>query len=171
MATSLATNLSLILKLVYTNPLSLSTPDDTMTLTVADSMANGVAADQCDIAWHDRRTATAAPDDLDVFDAAGGELFDPFGNDIAMAKVKGVCIHNRSTTAGETLTIGAVGGAEELMLFGLATSTYVLGPDGIFFIWEPCLAAHAAGAGNDHLRIDPGANTIIYDVVIYGTTA
>lgn len=166
MATSLSTSLTMYLRHEFTNDLDLSTTSDPMTLDLKDTMTNGTILNQCDQAWHDQRTVTAAAENIDI----AGVLANSFNTVLTFAKIKGLFIHNRSTTPGENLTIGAAG-ANELMIFGAAADTKVIGPDGIFFIWEPSLAGITGGAGADLLKIDPGAATITYDIVILGTSA
>ena len=165
MATSLTTTLTFVLKTFYTNALDLSIPNDPMNLDLKDSFANGVIIDTADMVWHDRRSAAAANDPID-FSAA---LTGPLGTVLTFAKIKSIAIHNRSVTIGDFLTIG--GGANEFPLFVAAGDQYAIGPNNIFFIWDPSLAARAVGAGTDTLNVNPGANTIEYDIVVIGTTA
>jgi hypothetical protein len=135
--------------------------------TTADAFASGTAIDQADLAWWDTARNLAATSE--THDLAGG-LTDPFGATITMARVKGLYIKNNSTTVGETLKIG--GGSNPFLLFDNASDIYELGPNGIFFVWEPSAAALPVTASTgDLLKIDSGAATFTYDIVIIGASA
>ena len=107
---------------------------------------------------------------VENLDLAGG-LTDAFGVTLTFAKIKAIAIHNLSVTPGEVLKIGGHASAA-FPLFDNATDIYPLGPNGIFFIWEPSLAGKVVTATTaDLLKIDSGAATIQYDIVIIGTSA
>ena len=169
MATNLTTNLTLRLLTVFEDDLDLSDPKDTLNIDWKDSLANGTGTDQADVIWHDQRTVTGASEDIDL---AGNVLFkDAFGNTITFVKVKAVFIHNTSTTATETLSVGGAAGTQFSNWVGAVNDEVNVGPDGLFMLWSPT-DGYAVGAGaTDLLKIDPGADTIIYDIVIIGTSA
>ncbi|MCI0351567.1 MAG: hypothetical protein L0Z53_19260 [Acidobacteriales bacterium] len=163
----LSSNLSLAINWNHTSALDLSTVTDNATVDYGDSLASGTGLDQCDLKFHDRRTLSATTEELDL----AGSLTDAFGQTITFAKVKGILIHNRNTTAGQTLIIGGAA-ANAFPLFTDVTDKYTLGPDGKFLAWEPSLAGKAVTAGTgDKLKLDAGANTVTYDIVIFGTSA
>jgi len=46
-----------------------------------------------------------------------------------------------------------------------------VGPDGYLLVWSPIDGYAVTATSADILQIDPGANTIAYDIVIIGTSA
>lgn len=127
---------------------------------------DGTAIDEVDGWWRDRRTVTAAAEDLDL----RGGLTDGFGVAIAFAKLKVLIIRNRSIVAGETLSIG--GDAASVPLFGAVNDILKIGPGGINIWINPSLAGIAVTATTgDIIQVDPGAATIEYDVIIGGIKA
>ena len=166
MATALTANLTFRLRTVYTDDNDLSDPQDATILSWDDALTNGTAANQSDYIWHDRRTATAAPDDIDLFNLT---CVDAFGTVLSFATVKGIFIRNRSTTSDEELSIG--GDAAPFVNWVAAANDIVnIGPGGIFLLWSP-IDGYAVAGGSDVLQIDPGTATIDYDIVIIGTSA
>ncbi len=167
MATSLTTVLQFVMTHTYTNALDLSTPADEFRLDLSDTLANGTGADQADQVWHDRRTLAATTENLDL----AGSLTNAFGSTLTFALIKGLLVHNRQTTAGETLTIGGAASAA-FLLFNDATDKYVLGPNGIFFVWKPCAAGRAVTTTSaDILKMDAGTASVSYDIWIIGASA
>lgn len=163
---TLATELSLALSWNYASAADLSTARDRKTFTTSDTLATGTGANQSDLIFHDTRTATAAPDDLDL---AGG-LTDPLGNTLTFAEITGIFIHNKSETATEVLSIGA--DANGLVNWvGAVNDIVKIGPEGILFVWNPRDGYAVTADTGDILQVDPGADTIEYDVVIIGRSA
>lgn len=129
---------------------------------------DGTTANKADLVWSAKGRSLAAT--TENIDLAGG-LTDEFGNTITFAEITAIYIHNKNTTAGETLTIGGAG-ANTFLLFADATDKFVIDPDGKFFFDSPSAAAKAVTAGTgDILLIDAGAATITYDIVIVGRSA
>ena len=146
----------------FTSALDLSTPIDTLNLIKSKIFTNGTGTDQVNSRFHDTRTVTGAPENLDL---AGG-ITDSFGVVITFTTVKLLFIHNKATTTANTLSIegsfvnnGIVTASEDL----------VLGPDGILFLTSPMDGYTVTAGTGDILTVDPGANTITYDIVIAGT--
>lgn len=167
MATSLSATLSFILNWTFTNALDLSTTSDSARLNKGDTLANGTGLDQADQLWHDTRSLAATTENLDL---AGG-ITNAFGTTVTFARVKGILIHNKNTTAGHTLTIGGASSAA-FVLFVDTSDKYAIGPNGVFFAWEPSAAGKVVTATTaDILKMDAGANTIAYDIWIIGATA
>jgi len=174
---TLAVSLSLSLRTALTRT-DLDTPSpgsrsvvDNMLLNINDSLTDGTVIDEADVVWHDIRTVNNADDDLDLH--TSGTCDDPWGTAITMVKLKGLLIHNKETDVGHYLEIGAV--ANGVNIFGTpATDLIHLGPNGIFFWWDPSLAGVAVADGaSDILRISSSTSgeSIEYDIVIIGTSA
>lgn len=167
MATDLTANALVRLRTTYLNILDMTNTRDALDESWADTLTNGAGTDEADVIWHDRRTATAAADDIDLHTS----LSDVYGNAATFATIKCIAIHNRSTMTTENLAIGADAGAP----FGnwvanAATDILNVGPDGILFIWSPRDPYPVVDTTADVLQIDPGADTIEYDIMIIGTS-
>ena len=167
MAATLASNLDLTLRGTYANVLDLLTASANFSVGKSDEMSNGTGAvDTSDLLFTDTRTLATTSESLDL---AGG-LTDSFGNALTFARVKCLLIHNKSTTVGQTVTIGGAA-SNQFLLFADATDKYVLGPNGIFLFWEPSAAGKVVTASTgDLLKIETSAS-ISYDIVIIGSSA
>lgn len=169
MATSLSTTLTLTLRHTLTNALDLSTPTDELTGSYSqwgDSMTNGTSTDQVNEAWHDERTLAATSETLDLTSG----LTNPLGLALAFTGIKLLAIYNTTTTASANLTVGAAASNIISGLFGDSSDTIVIPPDGRF-IWYSPRAACAVDATHKNLKLNSGASTIVYRIVIWGTKA
>lgn len=136
-------------------------------MDLAKSFGVGSALDECDVAWADERTLAATSEELDL---AGG-LTDDFGSAFSFAKVKVVAIRNLATTAGHVLEVGGAA-SNAFLLLKAANDVDQIGPDGRRLFVEPSLAGKAVTASTaDKLKIDSGANTITYQILIAGVKA
>lgn len=166
MPTTLATNLIFRITTVYTDDNDLSDPSDTTLLRWDDALTNGTGDNQADYIWHDRRTATAAADDIDLVNLT---CDDAFGTRLSFVTIKGIFIRNRTTTTDHALAVGG-DAAPFVNWVGAGNDILNIGPDGLFMLWSP-IDGYAVAGGADVLQIDPGANTIEYDIIIIGTSA
>lgn len=139
------------------------------TVTFSDSLTSGVAIDTADTLWVSAANAISGSA-TNSHDLAGG-LTDAYGNTLTFVKVKGLLIHNLSTSAGDTLTVG--GNANAVPIFGTASHTHTIGPNGVLLIQEPSLAGIAVTATTgDILDITEDAgNANTYDIAIWGTSS
>jgi hypothetical protein len=168
MATTLTTTLTLLLEAVAQQEgVDLSTPEDRLSLDKSDRLADGISTDQADVLWHDTRTLAATSEDLDL----AGSLTDGMGNTVTFAAVKGILIHNTNTTAGETLTLGGAASSAFASIFGDSSDKLVIRPDGLALLWAPRVGYTVTAGTGDKLKVDAGAATIIYDILIVGTSA
>lgn len=145
------------------------TPSLPVNFSDTQQYADGTALDQADIIWIDKdRILNATTEEIDL----SGSLSDVWGDGVVFAKVNGLYIHNKQTTAGETLKVGGAA-ANAFLLFDDATDIYTIGPDGTLFISEPSLAGKAVTAGTgDLLKLDAGATAnLTFDIVIWGRSA
>lgn len=169
MTTSLTSQLRLTLGWQYQNTLDLSTVADNGSIQLDDDLENGSGLDQANLVWHDRRTlAAAANDDLDL----AGVLSSGFGQTVSFAKLKGMLIHNRATSAGEVLHIG--GGSNPISdWIGASGDIVKVGPNGILLLWNPSLAGYAVTASTaDILRItNAGSGSVDYDILLLGVSS
>ncbi len=146
----------------------LSTPNDTLILNLADALASGTAIDQADLLFHDERTLAATSEELDL---AGG-LTSSFGATLTFVKIKGILIRNTSETAGDILAVGGAAANAFANWVGNTSDIVNVGPNGFLLLWNPSLAGYGVTAGTaDLLKIDAGANTITYEIMLIGTSA
>ena len=112
MATELRTELNVVMSWLYRNIDTDSGREtrDANAISIKDVLENGVVLDTADKIWYDRRTVNdAANDDLDL----SGGVTDAFGTALSFAKVKGLLVNNRNTTAAQNLLVG--GGSAPLV--------------------------------------------------------
>jgi hypothetical protein len=167
MATSLTSKLALTLTGTYTDDLDLQDVACNLRHSINDDLANGTAADQADLIFHDQRTLTATSEELDL---AGG-LTDAFGNTLTFVKIKALLIHNKSTTATEDLLVGGAAANAFIDWVASATDIVTVQPNAVFLLWSPNDGYTVTAATGDLLKIDSGADTITYDIIIIGTSA
>lgn len=135
------------------------------------NQTSGVTINKQDQAWYDkgRTLAASASEELDL---AGG-LTDPFGDAITFALIKGIYIKNNSVTAGDILRVG--GAASNAFPLFVDTSDKIdVNPGSVLLISDPSLAARTVTASTgDLLKIEEvgGANTVNFDIAIWGTKA
>ncbi len=142
-------------------------PSNTLTFTYTKNWVDGTAVDQSDLIWIDKdRNLNATTEEIDL----SGSLTDAFGDTVAFNFVTGMYIWNKNTTATETLKVGG-SATNAFPLFDNSTDIYEIGPDGVFFVNEPSLAAKNVTAGTgDLLKLDAGAANITFDIAIWGRT-
>lgn len=175
MARSLTANLSVGFRWNYQETTDLATAGSSEGLTITDALTSGITLDKADRLFADTRSVTASGnDDIDL----SGSLTDPLGQTVTFGKIKGILLHNKSTTAGDILQISGDGtqGFTTWLKDSNANSAHgvKVGPDGVFTLWNPSLAAYSVTATTaDILRITElgGANTVSYDLVLIGTNS
>ena len=165
MASSLSVKWTNSLKWEMTNALDLSTPNDYGTLDLKDDLANGTGTDQADEVWHDERTLAAASETLDLTSLAGG----PWGSTKAFASIKAIFIKNTGTTTGEDLTVGGAAANAWCAMFADSTDKAKVMPNGVLAWWSPTDAETVDGT-HKNLKIDAGAASITYKIVIVGVS-
>lgn len=136
-------------------------------LVEALTWLGGTGASQIDTVWSDTRTASATPDTLDL----RGSLTGANGATLNFAEIVLIVIINRATTAGYLLTVGDAASNPIASIMEAATHRLNIGPSGAGILWNP-IDGYATTAGSaDVLQIDPGANSIEYDIFIAGRSA
>jgi len=136
---------------------------------VSTEWISGTGDAMADLSFSDRRSAAAAADAIDL----RGSLVGAFGNVLSFVEVKLILIVNRATTSTHVLSVGAGSNPAFSGLFG-ATGDIIKVAAGGTFLWiapyDGSGLLTTAGTA-DILTIDPGANTISYDIVILGASA
>lgn len=152
---------------VVTGGTLLNTPADVYTFIMDFTWQSGTAINNADLVWASSRSLAATNETLTF---AGGSVSDVFGTALTFVKIKLIAIRNLATTAGFNLTVGNA--LHPLPLFSAGTATMTIGPDGRWFRAEPSLAGIAVGSGaTDSIKIDAGANTVPYQILVIGTDA
>jgi hypothetical protein len=151
--------------------LDLANVVDASSVTYSDSLTDGTTAGLADVIWHDTRALAATTnDDLDLT-ALTQSIY---GSTVTktFAKVRGLLIINLSTTAGDDLEIGGSGGNEWNVPFGATGDKIEVRANGTLLLAAPEDGYAVTNSSADILRIrNPGANTINYKIVIWGTSA
>jgi len=129
---------------------------------LSQTWTSGTGANQANQWFADRRTVTAASENLDMF----GGLTDALGVTINFATIREIVILNRSTTTAEILTIS---GTALTNILGGTSPTVKIGPGGKWVQGSPIDGFTITDTSADVLTIDPGAATITYDIFIIGT--
>lgn len=172
MSDTLSCEIRASLAWLFQDALDLSIVSDASKLDIVKTLADGVGADQADKIWHDERTVAAgANDDLQLSALAHAV----FGNSlvIGLARLKAVLLVNTSTTAGDRLRLdSSVANACTGPFSGSATSKIEVGPDSALLLSSKRDGWTVTPATADMLRIsNPGANAIMYKIVLVGTSS
>jgi len=163
------TSVSLTVRSTMSESLDLKTRQAALAFSRSIAFDNGTGAGQADKVWDDTRTITASgTDDIDL----AGVLLDAFGAVATFVKVKGIFV---AAAAGNTnnVVVGAAAATQFVGPFGAATHTIAITP-GNFWCVTNNGAGWTVGAGaSDLLRVanSAGGTSVIYDIVILGTSA
>lgn len=156
------------LRVFETGSGDLATPRADHFLEFAKDLASGTTSGSCDRVFSDTRTLTATSESLDL----SGSLTSLIGAALSYVTVHLIAIQN--THAMAALTIGNAASPAYANLFGAATHTLVVPPGG-FFLWVAPLASASGltvtNSSADLLKIDAGAATITYKILILGRSA
>lgn len=108
-------------------------------------------------------SAAATPTDIDLTAVVNVDGTTGF------ATVRAIFIFNDSTTDAHTLTTGAGTNPFKTYLGG-TSPTLAIDPGGVFMLLKPLGAAGhtVTNSSNDIIRLDPGANTVPYRIIVVG---
>lgn len=141
--------------------IGLTTDNVSETLGVSLSFTNGTGAGKVNERWTKGATATAAAVTYTL-----SSLTDALGRTIAFTKVRALLIVNKGTNA---LTVGDAGTNPWVAPFGGATQTVTVPAGGALLLLAPDASGLAVTASSsDQLKIDPGANTVEFEISIVG---
>lgn len=136
--------------------------------SLALAWISGTTDNKADSVFSDSGSAAGAAVNLDL----RGALVGVYGT-VSSVETKLIYIRNKATTSGYTLTVGAGTNGAFAGLFADATDKIVIQPGGAF-LWIAPLDGNnlATTAGTaDILKLDPGSNTVAYDIIIVGASA
>ncbi len=163
----LATSIDVSLKARETEAADLGTSRLIHSLVQNLYYPTGAGASQLDVVYHASASAAAAADTYDVLGSLSSVLT---GDAISFVTLCGIIVVNKSTTSTELLTIGA-GSNPITGLWAASGDAIKIGPGGVF-LWLDVQDGITPVAGTgDVLTIDPGADTISYDLALLGRSA
>lgn len=135
-----------------------------ISVTGNQDYTDGSGDNQGDVIVFIRDSAAAAPDSHDLYDS----LVDIYGNAVTLAKIREIWVRNLSTTSGETL---ALGGNIFVVMGSDANDTPIVHPSGEWYMGAPLDGYVVTDASAHILTLEPGANTIPYDLRLIGVKA
>ena len=129
------------------------------------SYASGVTDNKFDCAWSDSGTLAATATTIDLVGSLTRVLG---GATISAAELCGVFIKNTSTTAASVLIVGNGTNAAYGGMFGATGHTITVPASGKFEWFAPLDGGGVAltGGSADTLKIDSGAATISYSILL-----
>lgn len=128
----------------------------------------GDGDNEINLIYHATLIGRAAPVLLDLTD---GTLIDEFGGTLNFSHVKGLRVINLDDTNGLDV-LGPEAAADSMLTILVPAGADVVDhlyipPLGEVSLVNP-LAGWATAAGADRIEIDPGGNTVVFDVIIVG---
>ena len=139
----------------------LSPPTASIGIANSNDYTTGSGANQVNAWYATTRSAAAAADTIDL----DADLADAFGTTLVFTSIKEIWIINRSTASGEDLTIS---GDAMLAFVGNNAHQAKAAAGGMWHQSAPVDGFAISSPDQDVLSIDPGANTISYDLIIAG---
>lgn len=122
----------------------------------------GTGDGQIDLIWGRTVTLTATSATYDLT-----SLTDAFGASVNFAHVKYLLIKNSSTT--DSLTVGNATSNPFAGWLSSGTTTETVGPGGILLKTDPKVGRATSGSSKN-LKIDSGAATITFSILLAGTS-
>ena len=125
------------------------------------------APTDANLLYNDRLTiSNCGATDLDL----AGSLENQIGETLTFAKVYGIYVHNRSSTASDKVHIG--GDANSVPIFGAVADYLIIGPGGCLLAIDPTDGWTVTASTGDIIEIsNPGGNDIDCDVAILGKSS
>lgn len=145
-------------------------------ITLRKALLNGVGAGKANVVYGPKRRtlASGTAEELDL----SGSLTDPHGDPAVFARVHLLYIYNtkKETDVGANLELGGVvGTVENWKLFKSTDDIYILGPGGMFLIFEPSAAGKVVTATTEDLlriaNVSSPAASISYDILVVGASS
>jgi|TARA_R100001530_G_scaffold124435_2_gene92632 hypothetical protein len=167
MASTVKTDFTLTLKAKEEESNDLGTSRMTHNLAVSSFFAAGSTASKFDRVYSDSGSAAGSAVAIDVLGGLSSVLTGDAGSFVTL---NGILIRNKSTTSTEILSIG--GGSNPIVgCWGATGDLIKLGPGGTFVWLDPVDGVTPVAGTGDILTLDPGSDTISYDVVLLGRSA
>ncbi len=131
-------------------------------LNYNQALGNGTGNNQASTYYHNQNSVAAS---YDLFDLTN--IVDINGNTVTFVLIREIIIKNNSTTSGQILTIS---GNFIDTLHDVVDTGFILDPSGVYLMTSPLDGFGVTNAVSDQIMIDPGVNTISYDLSLVGTT-
>lgn len=147
------------------NSLDLETAKAIINKRIQQTITNGTGANQAQQHWSDIRTLAGTSETLDL----AGALTNAFGSTVTFATLRAIIIRNLSSTAGHDLIVGGAA-APIAGLFGDAASDKLkIRAGGTLVLLAPLDGYTITATSADGLKLDSGANTFNYEIILIGT--
>ena len=163
---AVAGSLSFALALNETSANDLGTATMPHALAAAYAVTSGTTDNKMDLIYSDNNSLVATTVNIDVRGALSAALG---GTSISMVEVRLIIIKNKGTTV---LTLGNGTNPAWAGLFGGTAHTLSIPPG--LFVWyctTDGIGLQTTAATADILKLDSGASTVEYDIVIGGVSA
>jgi hypothetical protein len=133
-------------------------------LSVALAFAAGVGALKIQYTWTVSATATATPVTYTL-----SALTDGLGRSVPLTKVHAIVIAHLGTTDAQPLTVGGAASNPWVAPFADVSDKLKIAAGGVLALAGPLATGYAVASGSsDQLKLDPGANTIPFKILIMG---
>jgi hypothetical protein len=171
MPDTLAVDIKASFSWLFSEVLNLNNVNDNGKLEYAQSLTDGVGADQADVIFHDQRSVGGGTnEDLDLTSL----VHSIFGSLVtySFAKVKAILVINLSATAADVLRVGGAGAgvAFATPFNGSATAQVEVPAEGCLLLVHKKNGWTVTAGTGDILRIqNPGGSAISYRIAIVGT--
>ena len=143
----------------YAKGTDLTTLLESINHTFSSSYTNGTGANQANAFFADTRTLAATNESFDL-----NAITDGYGATLNFTAVKFMYVKNKSTTAGQLLTLS---GDFMSSMDGGTGPTHAIGPSGIFFVDNPIDGFSVVNTTQDTLTIT-NAQSFSYDIILLG---
>jgi hypothetical protein len=137
-------------------------------LTHVLDMVTGTGASQSDLVWSDTRSLVATSESIDLAGTLTSQLT---GATVTFAEVTAIIIRNNATTTAYKLLVGGAAANQFINWVAAANDIVHIGPGGIFVLTSPVDGFAVTAGTGDILKIDSGAVTISYSIVVIGRSA
>jgi hypothetical protein len=157
-------NLNVSLTATETIAAGLASGQLSPSLAVALAFGAGTGSGNVQWVWSKSATAAAAPVTYTL-----SALVDDLGRTIALTKVRALVIAHLGTVDGQPLTAGGASSNPWLAPFADVSDKAVIRAGGVLVLAGPLATAYPVTAGSsDQLKLDPGANSIPFKIMIVG---
>lgn len=128
---------------------------------------SGTGSNKVNRVWSGTNSSSSAS----TYDLQGSALLSAAdGSAVTFPIVVGMMIRNRSTTAGQYITVGA-GSAPWITWLGASGDAVVVGPSGVLILVSPIDGYATTATTGDILTVTPATGTITHDVILLGRSA
>lgn len=145
--------------------IGLGTAPITSTASSSLSLASGTGANAINKVWSKSSTPAIGTPDTWTLSA----LTDDVGRTVAFGKVRALVVINLDAVDGHALILGNAATNPWAGPFGAGTNTVKVPAGGFLALVGPLATAFAVTAGtSDQLKVDPGANSVPYKILLVG---